>query len=578
MEARFAEWQCSLQMFRALLAFVTAVLLVAVFTAGCGDDKRLPADYGSGRRIPTVDGGDDVICLLNNCHEDFECKDCTGNRTVCEKGSGRCIACGPQAGGKNCPGGYTCTKYGDCVPAGTTCEEDATGAPTGSCTTNAQCAACSPNHRVCDAGTKKCVGCTSSDVTQCQKTDVCKDTRCTPKCPTSCQSDTDCSQCGAGARGARSCFRGRCVQCNPEASNCPDGLSCTPKGTCQPVCGVAGRNAAGPKCLSDNDCGGCRREKNCDIPINGGYGKCAVPAPGCSELAKGLFTLPEPYDKITNLCSTDQDCRGVGIDYNVGKELRDFTGASFLGDANISYGMNVCASVDIIGSKSCGVCVPCRKDADCRPLDVTQIGGQLAGSLGKAAIAKVMDTVFGRGEYKLNFYCENVAGNYGVCLPCGNPLSRCGDDAPPATGPCNHDICAKGEKLGLQCNACTAAVCEKDPFCCIMGWDAECVKKTEDLCPNYPSCFGQSCQFKSDGWYCSETVEAGTKNRGLGTYKCTGGNLQQGNTCPNATRQPTPDQPGDKYCHPLGNDWKKTAELGSDGTPECYATPAPVPQ
>jgi hypothetical protein len=311
------------------------------------------------------------------------------------------------------------------------------------------------------------------------------------------------------------------------------------------------------------------------VPVNGGFGKCAVPAPGCSELAKGLFVLPDPYDKFTNLCSTDQDCRGVGVDFNVGKELRDFVGASFIGDANLSYGMNVCASVDIIGSKSCGVCVPCKKDADCKPLDVEGIGGQLAGSLGRAAVAKTFDTIFGPGDHKVNFYCENVAGNYGVCLPCGNPLSRCGDDPPPASGPCGHGICTPGDKLGVQCNACTAAVCDKDPYCCTTRWDSECVKKTDDVCANYPSCAGQSCANKADGWYCSETVESGTNNRGLGTYKCTGGTLQQGNTCPNAGRG---DAAGDKYCHPTNNDWKKTAELASDQTPECYATPAPVPQ
>jgi hypothetical protein len=562
-----------------VLAFVTSILFViVVFSTGCGDEKKLPPDdFGTGRHGATVDGGDDLICLLNNCTDDFECKDCTGNRTACSKADRMCVACGQQAGGRNCPQGYSCTKYGDCVPEGTTCAEDPMGAPTVTCTTNAQCAACGPHYRVCDPGTKKCGGCTQQDTSNCQKTEFCKDSKCVPKCPNSCGSDSDCDQCGVAPRSARSCVRGRCMQCNPEnPSSCPDGLSCTAHGTCQRTCGRDGRTAAGPRCLDDNDCGGCVREKKCDVPINGGYGKCAVPAPGCSELAKGLFTLPEPYDKVTNLCSTDQDCHGVGVDYNVGKELREFTGVPFIGDANISYGMNVCASVDIIGSRSCGVCVPCRKDADCKPLDVEQLGGQLAGSLGRAAIAKTMDTVFGTSDHKVHFYCENVAGNYGVCLPCGNPLARCGEDPPPATGPCNHDICTKGEKLGMQCNGCVAAVCEKDPYCCTIGWDAECVKKTEDVCPMFPSCFGQSCKYKSDGWYCSETVEAGTSNRGLGTYKCSGGALQQGNVCPKATRSP-PDSISSKYCHPIGNDWKRTAQLATDAEPQCFDAPAPVP-
>lgn len=558
----------------SLLAFVVVVLLTA---SGCGKDKSLPDDFG-GTNIGGDASANDVICLLNNCTEDFECKDCTGGRAVCEKSSRRCIACGPAAGGRNCPANYTCTKYGDCVPDGTTCAEDPNGVPTVACTTNGQCQACGPQFRICDTTQKKCVGCTPTDTSQCQKTDYCKDSKCVPKCPTTCTQDADCGQCGSATKPAHSCVRGKCAQCNPDnPSSCPNGLSCTAKGSCQRICGKNGRTAGGAACLSDNDCGGCTRERNCDQPINGGFGKCAVPAPGCSELAKGLFVLPDPYDKVTNLCSTDQDCKGVGIDYNVGKELRDFVGLPIIHDANISYDMNVCASVDIIGKRSCGVCVPCRKDSDCKPLDVERLGGQLAGTLGRAAVAKTFDTIFGPSDHKVHFYCESLAGDYGICLPCGNPLARCGDDPPPASGPCNHDICKPGEKLGVQCNACSAAVCAKDPYCCSTQWDSECVKKTEELCPNYPSCAGQSCTNKADGWYCSETVEAGTSNRGLGTYKCAGGTLAQGNTCPNTT-QPRNDPPQNKYCHPQGGDWKKTAELGADGTPSCFSTPAPVPQ
>lgn len=559
---------------RQLFAGVLSLIFVLLFTAaGCGDDKQLPDDFGPGGG--RGDGGDaDLICLLNNCTEDFHCKDCTGTRTTCEKSSRRCIACGPAAGNKTCPNGYSCTKYGDCVPEGTTCSEDQNAVPNVVCTTDASCAACAPQFRVCDPQTKKCGGCTATNVTQCQKTEYCKDSKCVAKCP-DCTTDAECGQCGAGPRAAKMCVRGKCAQCNPENnSGCPAGLSCTARGSCQSICGRGGRTAGGPKCLNDNDCGGCKSEKKCDIPINGGFGKCAVPAPGCSELAKGVFVLPDPYAKFTNLCSTDTDCKDQGIDFNVGKELREFSGVPFIGDANASYGMNVCASVDIIGTKSCGVCVPCRKDADCKPLDVEALGGKLAGSLGKAAVAKTMDALFGKSDHKVHFYCENIAGDYGICLPCGNPLSTCGSAPAPASKAGDHSLCTTGGPLGAQCNACTTAVCDKDPYCCTSTWDAECVKKTDDVCKGFASCAGQSCADKADGWYCSETVEAGTNNRGLGTYKCAGGSIAQGNSCPNANRG---DQGTDKYCHPLGGDWKKSAELGSDATPKCFATPATSP-
>lgn len=554
-------------MSRLLSALLSLALLVLLTAAGCGDDKALPDDFG-GRVGGGGDGGaDDIICLANNCTEDFHCKDCTGNKTVCKKDEGRCIACGPAAGGRACPPKYACTKYGDCVPEGTTCTEDGAGVATQACSTNAQCAACGPNFRICDPGAKKCTSCTPGDLSQCQKTDFCKDNKCTPKCPAVCGSDNDCTQCGAGARGARTCVRGKCVQCNPESgTGCPQGQSCTARGVCQVICGKGGVTAAGPRCEADNDCAGCRATKNCDLPINGGFGKCAVPAPGCSELGKGLFTMPEPFDKVTNLCSGDADCKNVDVEYNVGKELREFTGVSFLGDASIKYGMNVCASIDIIGSKSCGVCVPCRKDADCKSIDMTALGGQLAGGLGKALVAKTMDTVFGRSDKKIHFYCENL-GTYGLCLPCGNPLSRCGDDPPPASGPCNHDICTRGERLGVQCNECTAKVCEKDSYCCTTAWDAECIRKTESLCSKYPSCLGQSCSNKADGWYCSEELDPVTKSRGRGAYKCVKGSQTEGNPC-NQT---------EKFCHPQGDDWKKSAVLGSDQRPQCFTTATPSP-
>lgn len=569
-----------------LLSLVTLTLLVA---AGCGDPTILPpptpATSGDG-------GSSDLICLANNCTSDFECKDCTGGHTVCEISSRRCLACGPGANNKTCPDKYTCTKYGDCVPEGTTCAEDANGLPTVSCTTNAQCAACSPAYRVCDPLLKTCVGCTTADVSQCQKTEYCNNDKCTANCPTGCTANADCQHCGAGTSAARACYRGACTQCSPDDNpqdttsghnpNCTEGLSCTDRGSCQAICGVASADgflAGGAQCTSDNDCGLCRTQKHCDQPVNGGFGKCVVPARGCSEFGPGLFTLPAPYDKYTNLCSTDTDCRNQGIDYNIGKTLRDFTGLSALHDATVPYGMNVCAEVDIIGSRSCGVCVPCKKDADCKPIGVDSIAGQLAGGIigiaTQALVAKTMDSVFGRGEHSIQFYCEDLAAGYGVCLPCGNPLARCGNDTPPASGPCTHDVCTQGGQLGVQCGSCTAAVCAEDPYCCIKKWDAECVKKTEKLCPSYPSCNGQSCKDKSDGWYCSETVDAATKSRGLGTYQCTGGNLQTGNTCPNSTRG---DPSTAKYCHPLGGNWKSTAELGTDGKPACYTTAAPVPQ
>lgn len=44
-----------------------------------------------------------------------------------------------------------------------------------------------------------------------------------------------------------------------------------------------------------------------------------------------------------------------------------------------------------------------------------------------------------------------------------------------------------------------------------------------------------------------------TKSRGRGAYKCVKGSQTEGNPC-NQT---------EKFCHPQGDDWKKSAVLGS---------------
>ena len=50
----------------------------------------------------------------------------------------------------------------------------------------------------------------------------------------------------------------------------------------------------------------------------------------------------------------------------MGALIKKATGLN-IKDANIDYPMNACASVDILDGKKCGVCVPCKKDADCAP-------------------------------------------------------------------------------------------------------------------------------------------------------------------------------------------------------------------
>jgi hypothetical protein len=354
-----------------------------------------------------------------------------------------------------------------------------------------------------------------------------------------------------------------CSTCSP-TKGCDGGLVCdSTKGTCSPTCGLPGQK---DKCLNDGNCGSCSATTKCDLPVNGGTGTCAVPATGCSDIAS-FAVLPAPFSGFTNLCSSDSDCRGVDIDYNAGKELRELTGLDLIKDANISYPMHACASVQVLG-KSCGVCVPCKTDADCTPIDVAKFAGDALGPLGSVGASILLDKAFGPNDKKIHMYCQPVAGEYGVCAPCANFLASCseGGEIPPGAQ-CNHDECTPGERLGPSCTACTAAVCAKDAYCCASEWDDLCKREVEDFCTT-KTCEPDSCAHRDAGWFCFEDASKGG-------YLCETGtqNIAGGRQCPTG-----------QYCHKTGAGVKDHAVLcnsdadpgcgpGTTGKPQCFATP-----
>jgi hypothetical protein len=542
------------------------VLLVTSLAACSSADGPPPLESGPPGRGDggNGDGGPDAICLLNNCATDAECADCGSGRTSCSQTQHRCLACGPEAGGKTCAAGQYCTEFGECVANGTTCPVDGSGAPTiTTCKGNADCGACSPKFRICDVASGKCTGCSADDTTYCQATDYCApDKTCKPKCPATCTIDGDCGQCGTGTGEAHACNRHVCSKCSPTKA-CAGGLTCdTTKGNCSPTCGLPGQK---DKCTSDGNCGTCAATTKCDLPVNGGLGDCAVPAAGCSDLGK-FAVLPAPFSSVTNLCSNDSDCRTIDADYNAGKELRDLTGLSLIKDANIKYPMHACASVHVLG-KSCGLCVPCKVDADCTPIDVAGFAGDAFGPLGAKATSILLDKAFGPNDKKIHMYCQNVAGDYGVCVPCANFLSSCADggEIPPGAQ-CNHDECTTGERLGPTCTECTAAVCAKDAYCCASGWDDLCKREVEDFCTT-KTCEPDKCIYREAGWYCFTDATQGG-------YRCEGGQtIAEGRQCA-----------AGQYCHKEGpgvkdhavlcpNDTTPGCGVGTTGKPECFATP-----
>jgi hypothetical protein len=541
------------------LCLVLGALLM-LLAEGCGSDGD-PAPFKSttGKRDGGSSGGGDdgQICLLNNCTDDTDCRDCDGERKTCDKAEKRCIACGPNAGNKSCKPGYYCTKYGDCSANSVKCDEDANGVPTIVCQNTADCGACGPKFKVCDTSTNRCVGCTTDNTSNCQSTDVCKNDTCSPKCPKSCQADDDCGECGATGHEAHACNKHICAQCSP-TTPCPDGGKCDfDHGTCIAPCGVPVQNASNSSCTMDGQCSGCTGNTKCKLPVNGGAGVCAVPAPGCSEV--GHVALPDPFNKFTNLCSTDNDCSNVSADLNVGKILRDMTGLGVIKDANLSYAMHACASVEVL-DRSCGVCVPCKQDIDCSDIDITKVAGDMFGVLGSIGSRILLDKVFGPNDHKVHMFCQSVAGDYGVCLPCPNMLDRCAqtNDAVPPSGSCGHGVCQPGERLGIQCEApCVAEVCAKDPYCCIKEWDYQC-KTDVDLYCKGRTCEPDKCIYRDAGWYCFD-------DKTQGGYLCNGEpgveQIAEGHQCASG-----------RGCKRTGSGPKDPAELcttESEGDPEC---------
>lgn len=465
-------------------------------TGGTGGTGGTSGSGGGGTGGVGAGGG---ICLLNNCNSDAECETCTFGRNKCKLDENRCIACDPVTG-QGCLAGEECTSFGTCAPVGATCPTDGSGEPTVTCASNKDCVACDPAHQICDTSTGKCTACTEQDKAFCLGSEFCNPQgKCEQKCPQTCSTDTDCTQCNLGGKNATVCDKHACVECS-DAKPCLPGFECQ-KGQCVKPCGQPGSpTAAGADCKTDAECYGCgnfesTQKYTCKYPVNGGtHGTCTVPAQGCTDL--GGVALPAPYGSVTNLCSTDANCAGVTADVNVGKLLKDLLGSDEinlgikkikLNDAVLKYPMTKCASITLIDDKKCGLCVPCKTDADCKPIPLDPLINDLfAGDpLAQIAAAFLMDKLFGKGQkHELHMQCQNVAKGYGVCLPCANPTKGCGAGSGtqnPSTK-CDHDVCTEGGPLSPTCSICTAGICLADPYCCSQGWDLLCTTVAKKLC------------------------------------------------------------------------------------------------
>ena len=492
-----------------IAAIVALCLPMALFGSGCaaegepGGTEKPKDSSGAGASDPGPTG--DGICLMNNCASDEQCFGCADDRNTCLVNEGRCVACDPVTGG-GCEEGFTCSSFGICAPDGQTCPTDERGTPQVSCTQNTDCLACSPMHQVCDTATGQCQACTATNTQHCLASDICVEGQCSPKCPQSCNANDDCSQCGGPGAEAHACNAHKCAECS-DTFPCAAGLNCV-AGVCTPGCGIPGGNSSGD-CLSDEDCNFCGDPNDpnngsyeCSKPINANdptdHGTCAPVASGCSDLGNQVAVLPEPWNDYTNLCSNDNDCSGVGIQLDVGELIKDAIGSDSIDlgftdvdiqSAIVSYDMNRCADIDITNNISCGVCVPCKVDNDCAPINIDSLIMDLfAGEpVAQIAGAFLINFLFGdQQDHNLNFFCQPVAAGYGVCAPCSNPFQACGTNQGNNTNnqstTCDHPPTTTGNPLSPSCDSCAATVCAVDPFCCNNAWDTTCVNEAATMC------------------------------------------------------------------------------------------------
>ncbi|MBW2453336.1 MAG: hypothetical protein JRI68_02445 [Deltaproteobacteria bacterium] len=486
-----------------VLAVAAAPAFVLAACAHTAPDNEVDDDDDASPAASSSSGGTgDGICLMNNCDSDEQCGGCSDNRNTCLVAENRCVACDPISG-MGCSEGEVCSSFGICAPAGQFCPTDEHGTPQINCTQNADCLACSPMHQVCDTVTGQCQACTGSDTSHCLQSDICQDGSCSAKCPDSCTTDNDCGQCGGPGNEAHACNSHKCAECS-DTYPCPSGLECV-AGSCVPQCGIPGPVAG--DCLADEDCSYCGDGQSpgaweCKKSFNqngpGDHGTCGPAAAGCSDLGSNVAVLPAPWDQVTNLCSIDNDCAGVGIAFNVGKAIRDIIGSNEIdlgfhkvpiADANVTYDMGTCADVKLTENISCGVCVPCEVDADCQPIAIDPLISNLfAGDpLATIAGALLIDLLYGSNpDHNLNFYCQPVAAGYGVCAPCSNPMQACGTNQAPSNGggsnTCDHSPCDTGNALSASCDTCAASVCANDPYCCDTAWDSVCVSEVAQYC------------------------------------------------------------------------------------------------
>ena len=87
--------------------------------------------------------------------------------------------------------------------------------------------------------------------------------------------------------------------------------------------------------------------------------------------------------------------------------------------------------------------------------------------------------------------CCNVSWDATCVAKAKNPaICPTGGNPGSFTCTCAHSYCVTGVNLAATCDPCVKKICEVDPYCCNTSWDNLCAGEAQSVCkvPATPNC------------------------------------------------------------------------------------------
>ncbi len=414
-----------------------------------------------------MDDAEDAVADVapTGCTADTDCvgkvevKVC--ETAVCDVATGQCSA-KTADDGATCAPGDACFQDGACQSGactgktaiscddGNPCTDDSCVPATGCLKTN--------NTAACDDGDAATVGDKCMDGACMGGTATCANTKelnCADKIDDDCDGATDCAdnECAADAGCKAVTKEANCadkIDDDADGKTDCDDNDCSVHDECKPVTNET--NCTDGK---DDDLDGtidCA-DNDCANAVN-----CATPLKEANCTDKADDDKDGKIDCADNDCATDAACVAVASETDCGNKVDDDKdGATDCADNDCSAALACAVTVET----DCGNKVDEDKDGktDCADSDCAKAPACTAAATETNCTDKLDDDKDG--------------------------LVDCNDGDCSANTACKVtcNVCAVNTKaLDPKCDACAAAVCKADDFCCTDSWDSTCVNEVKQYC------------------------------------------------------------------------------------------------